>query len=355
MGSHHTGESFGDDFVLPPDRAYSETCASVASIMLAWRLLLAAGESRFADLIERTLYNVVATSPSPDGRSFFYANPLRQRQPGAVPDPGVESRRAASTLREPWFRVACCPTNLARTLASLAAYVATADDHGIQIHQYATGTVSATLPGGRRVGVDVATDYPTGGTVTVRVAETDGRPLTLTLRVPSWAAGARLAGPMGEREVGPGPASVEAPFAPGDTVTLTLPMAPRWTTPDPRIDAVRGCAAVERGPVVYCIESVDLPAADLLDSVEVDTTTAPRDDDGAVVVGGHLATPPERDWPYADGAPERAGDDRPSGKITMRPYHSWATRGPASMRVWVPATPRSPGPAPSTAVDRQQR
>jgi len=120
MGSHHDGESFGSDFVLPPDRAYSETCAGVASVMLAWRLLLATGEARFADLIERTLFNVVATSPSPDGRSFFYANPLHQRVPGAVPAADFVSNRAASSLREPWFAVSCCPTNIARTFASSA-------------------------------------------------------------------------------------------------------------------------------------------------------------------------------------------------------------------------------------------
>ena len=112
--------------------------------MLAWRLLLATGETRFADLIERTLYNVVATSPAPDGRHFFYANPLHQRVPGSVPSDDVESKRASSSLREPWFLVACCPTNVARTLASLAAYLATADDDGIQIHQYADSRIRTT-------------------------------------------------------------------------------------------------------------------------------------------------------------------------------------------------------------------
>ena len=153
----HTGEAFGDDFMLPPDRAYSETCAGIGSVMLAWRLLLATGEARFADLIERTLYNVVATSPAPDGRHFFYANPLHQRVPGQVPSDDVESKRASSSLREPWFLVACCPTNVARTLASLAAYLATADDGGIQIHQYADSRIATALGDGRRVGVEVAT------------------------------------------------------------------------------------------------------------------------------------------------------------------------------------------------------
>ena len=184
MGSHHTGEAFGEDFVLPPDRAYSETCAGIASMMLAWRLLLATGEPRFADLFERTLHNVVATSPAPDGRHFFYANPLHQRTPGVVPPEDEESRRAGTSLRAPWFLVACCPTNVARTLASLAAYLATADERGIQVHQYADCRIHTTIDGGRRVGVDVATEYPADGTVTVRVEETDGA-----------TVGAHVAGP----------------------------------------------------------------------------------------------------------------------------------------------------------------
>ena len=121
MGSHHRDESFGDDFVLPPDRAYSETCAGVASVMLGWRLLLATGEPRFADLVERTLFNVVATSPAEDGRSFFYANTLHRRHRGVAPAPDTDSPRADSGLRAPWFAVSCCPTNVARTLAQLRA------------------------------------------------------------------------------------------------------------------------------------------------------------------------------------------------------------------------------------------
>ncbi len=220
MGSTHTGEAFGDDFMLPPDRAYSETCAGIGSVMLAWRLLLATGETRFADLIERTLYNVVATSPAPDGRHFFYANPLHQRVPGQVPSDDVESKRASSSLREPWFLVACCPTNVARTLASLAGYLATADDGGIQIHQYADSRIATTLDGGRRVGVEVATGYPDDGTVVVRVTETDGQPWSLTLRVPPWATVPRWPTATGERPVTPGTVVVERPFRSGDEVTL---------------------------------------------------------------------------------------------------------------------------------------
>jgi uncharacterized protein len=334
MGSQHTGEAFSDDFVLPADRAYSETCAGIGSAMLAWRLLLATGEHRFADLIERTLYNVVATSPAPDGRHFFYANPLHQRVPGSVPSEDVESRRASSSLREPWFLVACCPTNVARTLGSLACYLATADDGGIQLHQYADSRIATTLAGGRRVGLEVNTAYPADGTVTVRVTETDGQPWALSLRVPPWASGADLVDASGRRSVDPGTVVVERPFQVGDDVTLTLPMTPRWTWPDPRIDAARGCVAVERGPLVLCVESVDLPEARHVDHVRVDPAVPPRDEDG-VVVSGRLLDPPDGAWPYFDGEGERAAEGE-DVDVPLVPYNSWANRGPSTMRVWLP-------------------
>ena len=174
MGSRHADEAFGEDYELPPDRAYSETCAGVASVQLAWRLLLATGDARYADLAERTLYNVVATSPALDGSGFFYANPLHQRVPGEAPDPDAESPRAASSLRAPWFDVSCCPTNVARTLASLAGYVATTDDGGVQLHQLAPCTVRAG-----DVRLRVITGYPWGGEVVVRVEETGESPWRL--------------------------------------------------------------------------------------------------------------------------------------------------------------------------------
>ncbi|WP_264931020.1 glycoside hydrolase family 127 protein [Streptomyces sp. A012304] len=339
MGSHHRDESFGDDFVLPPDRAYSETCAGVASVMLAWRLLLATGEPRFADLAERTLFNVVATSPSQDGRAFFYANTLHRRRRGTVPRPDAESPRAESSLRAPWFAVSCCPTNVARTLALLPAYLATADDHGVQLHQYADAEITTVLTGGHEVALRVRTDYPSGGTVSVRIARSPDRPWTLSLRVPAWTGGATawLTGPDGvRRPVAQGTAEVTRLFRPGDEIRLDLPVAPRWITPDPRVDAVRGTVAVQRGPLVYCAESVDLPGGRDVDAVRVDPAAAPQDGPGdTVVVPGELAAPRDTEWPYAplDGPAAPPGE---SAGIVLVPYHSWAGRGPSTMRVWLP-------------------
>jgi uncharacterized protein len=345
MGAHHEGESFGTDFELPSDRAYSETCAGVGSVMLNYRLLLATGEPRYADLIERTLYNVVATSPAADGKGFFYTNTLHQREPGTVPPEEAASPRASSSLRAPWFNVSCCPTNVARTLASLGAYVSTSSESGIQLHQYAAGTVTAELPGGT-VGVRVSTEYPADGYVRIEVTDTIEGEWELTLRVPGWAAsGATVTIDGAPSEVSPGNAAIRRAFAVGDVVELSLPVAARWTEPDPRIDALRGQLAVERGPVVYCLESTDLAEGQTVNDIRVVPTL--RDEGGVVTVGIHPLTLDDPAWPY-DSSPDGAAGDSDAGtsgfegrraadyRAELHPYHSWANRGPSTMRIWLP-------------------
>src|SRR5690606_34948554 len=314
QGSHHQDEAFGEDWELPPDRAYSETCAGVGSIMFSWRLLLADGDERYADLIERTLFNVVATSPASDGRAFFYANTLHKRTPTQPVDPDATSPRASSSLRAPWFEVSCCPPNVARTFASLAAYIATADDEGVQVHQYASCTVRTALPDGTRVAFDVATDYPADGRVRIKIEE-DGE-WTLSLRVPSWASGGTVrVGGEQTQKADPGMISLRRAFRAGDVVELDLPMTPRFTLPDPRVDAVRGCVAVERGPEVMALESVDF-GSDIAAAV-ADAASAPFERDGGL-------------WARIG----RRGDE--PQEVRLIPYHDWAQRGPSTMRVWLP-------------------
>jgi uncharacterized protein len=368
MGSRHEGEAFGDDHELPPDRAYAETCAGVASVMLAWRLLLATGEARYADAAERTLFNVVATSVAHDGRAFFYCNPLQVRVPPPPPDPTAESPRAQAGLRAPWFSVACCPPNVARTLASLGAYVATTDRTGLQLHQLVAGELRATLGDGRSVHVSVRTDYPWSGGVTVRVEDGPATPWRLEVRIPSWADGAvvtvggsaaagRAEGIGGAdgtdggaaRTVthtvtqaappGRGGASVERAWAPGDELRVELPVRARWSYPDPRIDAVRGCVAVERGPLVYCAES---PAAAGLAGVAVDDSSDPVDlaepePDGVVAVGVTVRdrTAAADEEPAYRPEPPASPAARPRVQPLI-PYFRWGNRGPVTMRVWLP-------------------
>ncbi|WP_129788628.1 glycoside hydrolase family 127 protein [Promicromonospora panici] len=367
MGSRHQDEGFGDDWELPPDRAYCETCAGVASVMVSWRLLLATGEVRYADLIERTLYNVVATSPRADGRAFFYANPLQQREPGADVRPDAVNPRAEGGVRAPWFDVSCCPTNVARTLASWQTYAAFVEeapggssgggssDGGVVVSlaQYAAGdlrlSVDARDPGqaGGELALRVTTEYPHDGRIRVEVTAVPERPVTLRLRVPHWADGATLTGPDGSTAaVGPGWAdagTAQATLVLGDVVTLDLPVAPRLTWPDPRVDAVRGTVAVERGPLVLALESADLPDGVLLDQVRLDPAVAPcAQGDGAVVraraaalPGAGAGTPP-----FASESAADADDGGPALlDLPLVPYHRWAERGPSTMRVFIPTTP----------------
>lgn len=355
QGSHHQDEAFGDDFELPSDRAYSETCAGVASVMFSWRMLLAHGDARYADLIERTLFNVVATSPSAEGTAFYYANTLHQRRPGEVADPDAVSPRASSSLRAPWFEVSCCPPNVARTFASLAAYVATADAGGVQLHQYAPASIRTTLDDGREIALEVETEYPANGSVRVQVLTDAAEPWTLSLRVPAWAEAAKLVVRLGGADVvqtwpaEPGMVSYTHAFSAGDVVELELPLAPRFTSPDPRIDAVRGCLVIERGPEVFALESVDLIEAGIgstdVADVVLDAAVAPREVDGRVLVAVRERHPELGPWPYGDtvdesaeGAAGAAAVAATAHEVALVPYHEWAERGPSSMRVWIPAT-----------------
>ena len=236
-------------------------------------------------------------------------------------------------LRAPWFEVSCCPTNVARTLSSLGAYVATVSDDGLQIHQYADADISTTLPGGQPVAVRVRTRYPDDGLVEVTIVESPPTPWTLSLRVPGWAtAGATVT--VGEQEltVAPGYADVRERLTTGDVVQLMLPMDPRWVLPHPRIDAIRGTVAVERGPVVMCMESVDL--GESVADVRVDTSTLPRHADGVTRVRATTVDVPDVSWPYRADLTETVRAD-PS-EVALIPYHQWANRGPSTMRVWLP-------------------
>ena len=162
LSSRWEGEAFGDPYELPTDRGYGETCSAIGSMQWSWRLLLAAGEAKYADLIGRQLYNAVLSGVSLDGGKYFYVNALQVRS-GAVP---FDSRMPASG-RKAWFGCSCCPTNLMRTVSTVHQYVATGSDGGVQVHQFA----SANIRSGRTL-LKLRTNYPWNGDVTAEVAET---------------------------------------------------------------------------------------------------------------------------------------------------------------------------------------
>jgi uncharacterized protein len=305
VGARWDGEAFGEAYELPPDRAYAETCAAIGMLQWAWRLLLATGEPEYADQIERLLYNAVLPAVSLAGTEFFYANTLHRRT-GARGD----VQRAPANGRQPWFNCACCPPNVLRTLASLPAYLATGTGEGLQIHQYAPGSLAAG-----ELAVDVDTGYPWDGRVAVTVTAAPRSEVELALRVPEWAEGATV----DDKPVPAGAyAGLRRVFQPGDRLLLELPMPPRQIVPDERVDALRGCVAIARGPLVYAIEQPDQPPGVTLEDIRVDPGAAVRPEHRPDLLGGVTVL--------------RTAD------LTLIPYYAWANRGPHAMRVWIPKT-----------------
>lgn len=331
VGSHHQNEEFGSDFELPADRAYAETCAAIGSVMLSWRLLLATGEAKYSDLIERTLLNAVLVSPREDGKAFYYTNTLHQRTLGSEPVEDELSERAEASLRAPWFEVSCCPTNVARTLASVASYFATASSDGLQLHQFGDLDV-ATSVNGSPVRLQMRTlGYPFDGRVSITVEADDE--LELSVRIPSWARDAAITIGGGTLAAADGYVRLRRRFDPNEPLLLDLPLAPRLTYPDPRIDALRGTAAVERGPLVLCVESTDLPAALQVDSVSLRTGSPLRETPDGASVSIAITEPGSAVWPYGSSP---SADGRSETTVELRPYFQWANRGPSTMRVFLP-------------------
>ena len=323
-GSRHSDEGFGDRFELPPDRAYNETCAAIASFHWSWRLLLATGDARYADHMERVLYNGFGSGVSADGRRFFYVNPLQRREDHFEQDDAGR--------RHEWFSCSCCPPNIMRLIASLDHYVASTGvsatgDDTLYLHLLTGSRVA-----GAGLDVEVVTGYPWSGRVEVTVLAAAAGERGLAVRIPAWSqiTGFRLNDDP-ERRVAPagGYLLLRRAWRPGDRVTVELDMTPRVRRPDRRVDAVRGCVAVERGPLVYCFEQGDQPAGT-------------RVGDLLLAPGGALAEVPVT----LDGVgetiqvrvPARALGPTGDADVTAVgvPYFQWDNRDGGPMRVWMP-------------------
>jgi hypothetical protein len=342
LGVHHQDEAFGAPFELPPDRAYSETCAAIGGAMLSWRLLLTTGEERFADMIERQAYNAILPALALEGAHFFYSNPLMQRS--TVPEilEGI-----ATTRRISWPRIACCPPNVMRFLSSLPDLAVTVDEGGMQIHQYMPGTFTGEIGGGT-VGIEARTRYPWDDTVEFTVKSSSDQPWTLSMRVPSWCSTA-VASAAGQTVMSGGSDRIEIRrvWKPGDLVRLQLDMTPRITEPDPRIDAVRGCVALERGPLVYAVEDADLPSGASVESLEIEESPnveieARRTDDLGEMVwltfDGVIRSTAGPSWPYGKFEPPSAPRAHPD-RFRALPYFAWGNRPGLGMRIWIPKRP----------------
>ena len=343
VGSRYQGEAFGDDFELPNARAYTETCAAIAVVMWAWRMLALDGDARYADVLELALHNGVLAGLSLDGLHYFYVNPLASDRDSTLRD--------GTRGRQPWFNCACCPPNIARLLASLPGYVYSVSDDTIWCHLYAANTSRLTLPNGRSVGVRQDTDYPWDGDVTLTV---DGAgEFGLRLRIPGWCdAGARLTvnGAPVATSLAPGSyAEIRRVWQPGDVVRLHLPMPARRVQSHPYALENAGRVALMRGSLLYCVEGVDHLGLDLRDlaipsAAELDIVERPELLGGVVTLcAGGESRAPDGGWGdqlyRTGGAAGTAGTTSVpltrAVEITAVPYYAWANREAGQMQVWL--------------------
>jgi DUF1680 family protein len=331
VGSRWFGEAFGPDYELPNALAYTETCAAIGSIMWNWRMFLIEGEAKYADVIERTLYNAVLPGISLDGETYFYQNPLA--------DEG-EHRR------QPWFTTACCPPNVARLLASLPGYFYSLKDDEIWVNLYAQSTATIHLTDGRTVKLRQSTRYPWEGEIGIEVGG-EGE-FAIRLRIPEWCeTGATLTvnGTSVETPATPGSyVSVRRTWQTGDLVRLFLPMSVRRLHCHPRVTENAGHIALMRGPLVYCLEQVDHPGVDIHD-IALPVNAPFRTDWESDLLGGVVTLTAEADTARADGSwdkrlyqslqakSEEQGQQPTS--IKAIPYFAWANRKPGPMRVWI--------------------
>ncbi|MCU1551337.1 MAG: hypothetical protein JWR36_1897 [Glaciihabitans sp.] len=349
VGSRFIGEAFGESYELPPDLAYGETCATIGNIMVGWRLLLATGESRFADVIERSLYNLLSASTSVDRTAFFYNNPAQRRAPlPAAPTDARPDRADAPGTRPTWFECACCPPNIMRTIASLSAYLATHTADGIQLHQYMPSDLEFPLHAGN-VAISIATAYPVDGEIAITINETTDAEWTFEIRIPDWAheidiAVNGIAVPV--TRSAQGYAGLRRSWTAGDVISVSIPIIPRLTVAHPAVDAVRGEVAIERGPQVYAFESRDQDASVDLNRVEiivggaelVETLVEDFLGQPTVLITAEALVRDDSEWQNA-GWKQMGPPKVPTGeRVALRaiPYALWANRGPSVMRIFTP-------------------
>jgi len=331
-------QAYGRNFQLPNITAHNETCANIGNALWNWRMFLATGAAKYMDVVELELYNAILSGMALDGTNFFYTNPLR------VTDPLPVALRW-SRQRVPFVSSFCCPPNLVRTIAESADYAYAKSADQIWVNLYGASRLVTKLTNGETVQLAQETEYPWSGRVRIRIVACGEKEFALRLRIPGWAAGATV-------RVNRRPAENAAPenyfeirrtWAPGDVVDLDLPMPVRLMEAHPLVEETLNQLAVQRGPVVYCLESTDLPAGVRVSDVRIpaDLQLAARYDGrllgGIVVLEGQAEAGSGENWQgklYREVQPTAL---KPV-PVKFIPYSVWQNRGPSEMSVWLPRT-----------------
>ncbi len=328
-------EAFIDEYMMPNLTAYNETCANICNAMFSYRMLALKAESKYADIMELVLYNSALSGISADGTHYFYTNPLRRTH-----DHEMDTTDQAT--RAPYIHCFCCPPNLVRTIAKVSGWAYSLPENGVAVNLYGGNSLDTQMQDGSTLRLTQETQYPWDGTVTITIQECKATPFGMMLRIPGWAEDATIQ--VNGKDAGvaavPGTyATLQRRWKPGDAVTLKLPMDIKLLEGHPRIEEVRNQVAVKRGPVVYCIESPDLPeSASILDVYfPVDSKLTPQYQPD--FLGGMTTI-------HADvllRSDKKEGMyrtlDKPAWetvKTTLVPYYAWCNRGQSEMTVWMP-------------------
>ncbi len=334
-------QAYGREYQLPNATAYNETCANIGNVLWNWRMLNLTGEARFADIVELVLYNSALSGISLDGTRFFYSNTLRQ-----VDDLPFELRWPKT--RAPYISSFCCPPNLVRTIAEVGSYAYSLSRDAVWINLYGGSVLDTHLPDGARLRLSQETDYPWAGRVKIVVNQAPAGRYAVSLRIPGWAleAAVTVNGAPAEGEPRPGQYfRLERFWAPGDEIELDLPMPVRVFEAHPYVEESRNEVAVMRGPLVYCLESVDLPVGVRPTEVIIPRTIRfdARPDDalgeplnGIVVVEGRAKVLPDDRAPALPLYRDLRTAPLQDIAIKLIPYFAWDNRGKSEMTVWMP-------------------
>ena len=319
IGSTNDGEAFGANYELPNATAYNETCAAIGMVYVNHRLFLLHGDSKYYDVLERTLYNGLISGVSLEGDAFFYPNPLK-----------VNKERKYQ--RQAWFGCACCPSNISRFIPSLPGYVYAVKDKDVYVNLF-MGNTSTLQVNGQPVTLKQETAYPYSGNVKLTV-EQAALPFTLKVRIPGWTRNeampsdlytfadqkqstwsVKVNGEEVKADLQQGYCSISRDWKAGDVVDLGFDLQPRLVKANDQVEADRGLVAVQCGPIVYCVESPD--NAKPIDSISINQQTQLK-----------VEWQPEKLY----GINQIVTNDG----VTLIPYYAWAHRGVSDMEVWIP-------------------
>jgi DUF1680 family protein len=353
VGARESGEAFGDPYELPNSRAYGESCAAIGNMMWNWRMLAASGEARFADEIERALYNGINSGMSLDGKTYCYRNPLAFDPAGN----SIDRHSPEGDIRNPWYDTTCCPPNLERTFASLPGYFYSTADDGVYVHLYDNSQMNWRLSDGNGLSIRQQTKYPQGypwsGDIKITVSPAAPAEFTVYVRIPGWSQHS-IAKVNGKEISGAQPGKylpIRRRWSANDIIELSFDMTTRLLESNPAVAEDRGRVAFQRGPIVFCMERLDQQSltqasqqrSDLNLSnyaVDLHAPTTERFDpellDGVMVLEHPGTLSVREDQRLYFAANDAGRTDEISATLTLIPYYAWANRAPVAMQVWIP-------------------